>query len=114
MPIPSSSLSDAGIRDAILALLAEVGPDKSISPTDVARRLLGTDETVWRRAMSPVRRVAIAMAGEGVLELVRKGKKVAAADLKGVYRLRLATIGQEEASAAAGSDDHGAGNSASV
>ncbi|GGD89588.1 hypothetical protein GCM10011390_05460 [Aureimonas endophytica] len=86
----------------ILAMVAARGADKTICPSEVARALLGADETRWRLAMKPIRRVAVRLAQEGRVVLRRKGRIVDPADFKGIYR-----IGPP-------ADEAGAGKSASV
>jgi hypothetical protein len=77
-------------EQAILSTLAALGPAKSISPADAARRLAGDlagDQ--WRASLSPVRLAAMRLAQAGKIVLLRKGKPVAPADARGVLRLRL-------------------------
>ena len=63
--------------------------DKTICPSEAARAIAGPDETKWRLLMPAIRKIAVALAGEGRLVITRKGKPVDAASFKGVYRLRL-------------------------
>ena len=56
----------------------------------VARALAGGDETAWRPLMGPVRKAAIALAEAGQVEILRKGKPVPIAEVRGVIRLRRA------------------------
>jgi hypothetical protein len=78
-------------EQAILQLLTVRGAAKSISPSDAARALAGNpaDDT-WRRSLSPIRLAAMRLAQSGRIEILRKGKKVAPEDARGVIRLRLA------------------------
>jgi len=76
-------------EQAILSLLATLGPAKSISPADAARRLAGDGPgDQWRASLSPVRLAAMRLAKAGKITLLRKGKPVAPADARGVLRLR--------------------------
>lgn len=59
--------------------------DGSICPTDVARAL----REEWRPILSQVRRVAVRLAREGRIDILRKGKPVAPEEMRGVIRLRL-------------------------
>lgn len=77
------------LRAAILHLLAAREPGKSVSPTEVARALAGSDERQWSRLMKPLRAAAVDMARAGELEILRKGKPVDPSDFRGVYRLAL-------------------------
>lgn len=81
------------IAATILRLCAEGGPGRSISPADVARALAGTDETRWRRLMHPVRQAASALAREGRIQMLRKGRPIAPEQAHGVIRLALAPDG---------------------
>lgn len=80
-------MSEPAIREAILAIAAERGAGKSLCPSEAARRLAPED---WRPLMAGVRREAIALAREGRIEILRKGKPVnPAAAIRGVIRLRI-------------------------
>jgi hypothetical protein len=83
-------------EQAILDLVTERGPDKSICPTDAARRLAGNPaDDSWRGKLSPVRLAAQRLAKAGKIDLLRKGKKIAPEDARGVIRLRLSAGGPE-------------------
>lgn len=60
---------DARIAADIRALLASRAPDASICPSEVARRLYAED--AWRDAMAKVRRVAVALAADGVIRITQ-------------------------------------------
>jgi hypothetical protein len=80
-------MSDAAIRNAILAAAAARGAEKSLCPSEVARALAPGD---WRPLMGRVRREAIALAREGRIEVLRKGRPVdPGAEIRGVIRLRI-------------------------
>lgn len=74
------------IETAILALTAERGTDKSICPSEVARLI---EPDAWQTQMTAVRRAAVRLAGVGRIEILRKGKPVDPAAVKGVIRLRI-------------------------
>ena len=76
------------IAAEILRLTASRGPGHSVSPNDVARSLAAGDEAAWRSLLGPVRQAAMALAAEGRLEILRKGRAVPAAEARGVIRLR--------------------------
>ena len=78
------------LRKAILDLLKSQQPGKSISPTEAARSLTGSDERQWSRLMKPLRTVAVEMAKNGEIVILRKGKPADPAAFRGVYRLGLA------------------------
>ena len=81
---------DDRIDAAILDLCARRGRTRSICPSEAARVLVPDDED-WRRLMPRVRRRAVALAQDGRIEILRKGRPVEdLAQLKGVIRLRIA------------------------
>jgi hypothetical protein len=86
---PPSSSSPEILRKAILDLLNNPQAGKSISPTEAARSLTGSDERQWSRLMKPLRMVAVEMAKAGEIEILRKGKPVDPSQFRGVYRLAL-------------------------
>ena len=75
------------IDQTILALIAQRGSGKSISPSEVARAIAGTDEKKWRLLMKPIRARAILLAEQQEIVISRKGKTVDPRNFKGVYRL---------------------------
>ncbi|QYU71175.1 DUF3253 domain-containing protein [Leptolyngbya sp. 15MV] len=81
-------MTDRAIAEEILRRTAERGPAKSICPSEVARGL-EPDEASWRRLMPRVREAAAALARDGRVEILRKGKPVdPAEEIRGVIRLR--------------------------
>jgi hypothetical protein len=74
------------IEQAILSLAGARGPEASICPSEVARALAPQD---WRRLLGAVRRQAAGLAAAGRIDILRKGKPVAPAELRGVIRLRI-------------------------
>lgn len=80
-------MSEPALRAAILALATARGPEKSLCPSEAARAVAAED---WRPLMSRIRREAIALAREGRIDILRKGKPVdPAAEIRGVIRLRI-------------------------
>jgi hypothetical protein len=77
----------AAIEETLLALAAERGPDKTFCPSEAARALGGSHPDGWGPLMQPIRRVAVRLALDGRLQILRKGKPVDPLDFKGVYRL---------------------------
>ena len=77
------------LREEILRLVHERGAGKTVCPSEVARSIAGSDEKVWRLLMTPIRHAAIALSDEGRVVIKRKGRPVAPAELKGIYRLSL-------------------------
>ena len=77
----------AAIEAALLRLVAEHGPGKTVDPAEAARALGGPHPDGWGPLMQPIRRVAVALAEQGRVVILRKGKPVDPRDFKGVYRL---------------------------
>ncbi len=73
-------------EDAILQLLQERGPEKSICPSEAARRLDAED---FRLQMEKVRKAGRRLHDRGMIEVTRKGKIVDPHTVKGVIRYRL-------------------------
>jgi hypothetical protein len=83
-------VTDAAFIEAtILRLCAERGPEKSICPSEVARAIAGPDEKVWRLLMHPVREVALRLAREGGIQVLRKGRPIPPDQARGVIRLAI-------------------------
>ena len=76
----------AAVEAAIFQLLSELAPGKSISPEEVARAV---DPQGWRRELGKVRPVAVGLAREGRLVIIRHGKPADPDHFKGVWRMRL-------------------------
>lgn len=68
-PVP---ITDATIRDALLALLAARAGAASVCPSEVARTLAG-DAQPWRPLMPRVRGAARALAQEGQVQVTQRG-----------------------------------------
>jgi hypothetical protein len=77
----------AAIEAILLRLVAELGPDRTVDPTEAARALGGDHPDQWGPLMQPIRKAAVALAEQGRLVILRKGKPVDPRDFKGVYRL---------------------------
>lgn len=78
-------VTDPQIHDAIAGLLGNRQPPATICPSEAARALAPDD---WRPLMPQVRAVALAMAGNGELEIRQGGQTVEPdAPLRGPIRL---------------------------
>ena len=78
-------MTDARLIEAeILAQTSARGSEKSICPSEVARSL----DPEWRPMMHLVRHAAVKLAQGGLIEILRKGKPIDPAEIKGVIRLR--------------------------
>ncbi len=78
--------SDRALEDAILRLLGERGPGKSICPSEAARAV-GADG--WRELMEPARCAARRLAHRDRLRITQGGREVDPAEFRGAIRLRL-------------------------
>jgi hypothetical protein len=74
------------VETAIFDLLAKLPAGKSISPEQVARAL---DEEGWRRELGKVRAVAIGLARQDRLVILRHNKPADPDAFRGVWRMRL-------------------------
>jgi hypothetical protein len=81
------SRPNSTIEQTLLRLVAERGPGRTLDPAEVARELAGPHPDGWGPLMQPIRRVAVALAEQGRLVILRKGKPADPRDFKGVYRL---------------------------
>jgi hypothetical protein len=72
-------------RDAILILLHERGPNKTICPSEVLPPELKQDKVM----MEHVRRSARLLAGDDKIQITQGGKVVDPTDFKGPIRLKL-------------------------
>jgi predicted NAD/FAD-dependent oxidoreductase len=77
------------IEAEIMRQATERGPDKSLCPSDIAQALAPD----WRPLLPGVRDAAIALATEGRIDILRKGKPIPPAETRGVIRLRIRTAG---------------------
>ena len=75
------------IEATLLRLVAERGPGRTVDPAEAARALGGAHPDGWGPLMQPIRRVAVALAEQGRVVILRKGKPADPRDFKGVYRL---------------------------
>lgn len=85
MPVPDPEIR---ARDAILELLGERDPGKTICPSEAARALAGQED--FRPLMEPVREAAAKLADEGRIEVTQSGEPVRVGEAKGPIRLGLA------------------------
>jgi hypothetical protein len=66
-------VSEQRLRDAMLVLVRERGPSKTICPSDAARAVGGER---WRDLMDDARDIARKLAREGEVEISQKGEVV--------------------------------------
>lgn len=74
------------IEETIFKLLAELEPGKSLAPEAVARAV---DAENWRRLLPQVRAVAVGLARQERLVILRHNKPADPGTFKGVWRMRL-------------------------
>ena len=82
------------IETAILDALAKVPAGKSIGPETIAREL---DAERWQRQLPKVRAVAVGMARQNKLVILRHNKPADPDTFRGVWRMRLPGEGENVA-----------------
>jgi hypothetical protein len=83
--MPTDSPPDpATIATVILDLVRARGPDKTICPSEAARRL---DPDAWRALMPAVREAAATLQDQGRIAVTRRGRPVDPLAAKGPIRL---------------------------
>jgi len=83
------SKEHARIQHTIRKLLNRRQVGASICPSDAARAIYPSDE--WLGQMPVIREVAALMVAAGELEITQKGEIVAAHEVRGPIRLRIAS-----------------------
>ncbi len=82
--------ADKALEAAILELLAERGRDKTICPSEAAKRVGGKDaRRDWEGLMEPARAAARRLVAEGRIVVTQGGRVVDASTAKGAIRLKL-------------------------
>lgn len=79
-------MTRSDIADEILRQVEARGPGKSICPSEVAQAL---NPGQWRQLLTPVRQAAAALARDGRLSILRKGRPVPPEEMRGVIRLAV-------------------------
>lgn len=94
--IDTHRVKAATIREVLLGLAMEKSASGSLlDPTEVARAIAGKDEKVWRRLMKPIKDEVARLAEAGTIVIVRKGTPVPPDRIRGLYRVRLLSPGEE-------------------
>ena len=78
---------DREVEAALLELLKERGPAKTICPSELARQRYPDDK--WRSEMERVRRAARRLVAKGQAEILQKNQVVDASTAKGPIRVRV-------------------------
>ena len=80
-------------EDAIIQLLQEQEPGKSISLSQAAQRM---DAANPKSQMEKIRKSARRLHDREIIEIIRKGKPVDPHNVKGVVRYRLKPVIQDD------------------
>ena len=78
------------IRDSIIQMATDRGPEKSICPSEVARALKPED---WRPLMPEIREVAAELLNEQTIAVTQFGKTVDPLNSKGHIRISIRSKG---------------------
>jgi hypothetical protein len=78
--------TSAELESAILRLLDERGPGKTICPSEAARAV---GHAEWKPLMEPARAAASRLVEAGKIDVTQKGHVIDLAHVKGPIRLRL-------------------------
>ncbi|QDV75876.1 DUF3253 domain-containing protein [Botrimarina mediterranea] len=78
--------TSASIEEAILSLLSQRVPGKTICPSEPARQVRPDN---WRRLMEATRAVAAQLASQGRIEVTQRGQVIDITSARGPVRLRL-------------------------
>ncbi len=89
MTIDPVRIKAAALREAMMSLAAERGPGRAVDPMEVAVRVAGKDEKVWRRLMKPIRDEAERLARDRKIVVLRKGRPADPSRIRGLWRFRL-------------------------
>jgi hypothetical protein len=74
------------VEAVLLDILGQLAPGKSASPEEVAR---AADPEGWRGRLPQVRAIAVGLARDGRVTILRHNKPADPDKFRGVYRLRL-------------------------
>ena len=77
------------LEQIIVGFLENQPNNRPVNPMVIAREIAGANEKEWRLLMKPLRSASMALAAQGQIEILRKGKVVDPYELKGVYKIRL-------------------------
>jgi hypothetical protein len=77
---------DQALEAAIMQLLAQRGPGKTICPSEAARLL---DPSGWKELMDKARAAARRLVAKGEIVVTQRGKIVDLSEVKGPIRLKI-------------------------
>lgn len=95
MTVDPVRIKAATLREAMMTLAAERGVSRAVDPMEVAVRVAGKDEKVWRRLMKPIKDEAQRLAADRKIIVLRKGRPADPSRIRGLWRFRLR--GEDEA-----------------
>ncbi|MGI4806162.1 MAG: DUF3253 domain-containing protein [Janthinobacterium lividum] len=81
-------MSTKEIQKVILEMATDRGAEKTICPSEVARKMFGAS---WREHMQTVRDIAFDLASDNQVVIMQKGQKVDPKEIKGPIRIRIKT-----------------------
>ncbi|MHA7190443.1 DUF3253 domain-containing protein [Arthrobacter sp. MDT2-16] len=93
--MPEQSSED-GLRAEILRIAEQRGSVKTLCPSEAARSIGGD---TWRDLMPSARRIAFALAGEGLVDVTQHGERVDP-DVRGPIRIRWISRPEDETGSA--------------
>ena len=74
------------IAEEILQLAEQRGKDKTICPSEVARKLSADN---WRSLMEEIRKTAFELRDEGKIAIMQNGKEIAGNNVIGPIRIKI-------------------------
>jgi hypothetical protein len=85
-------VSDEEVRETILAMCRTAGPEDSVRPEDIARKILPEH---WQTLLKRVRLMSKQLAVVGQLTILRKGELADPKEFKGLIRLQITELGMQ-------------------
>lgn len=86
---------DERLETELLALLGQRGENKTICPSELARRL-EADEAAWLALMEPIRMAARRLHHRGQLEIIQGGRLIDPDSARGPIRLQRKRAGSKQ------------------
>jgi hypothetical protein len=74
------------LEEVLFDILGKLAPGKSASPEEIVR---AADPEGWRRRLPQLRALAVGLARDGRVTILRHNKRADPDTFRGVYRLRL-------------------------
>jgi hypothetical protein len=89
MTVDPVRVKAATLREAMLSLASERGSGRAVDPMEVAVKVAGPNEKIWRRLMKPIKDEATRLARDRRIVVLRKGKPADPDAIRGLWRFRL-------------------------